>query len=55
LEAHLRFDAPPMSGKVARPTIMLAFRQNRIHPSGDPMMFDNSLFFNVFAVFVMVN
>jgi hypothetical protein len=38
-------DEPPMSGRYARPTILLVFRRNRIHPSGDPMMFSNSLFF----------
>jgi hypothetical protein len=45
VKTRLRFDVPPMSGKVAQPTILPASRQNPIHPSGDPMMFNNSWFF----------
>jgi hypothetical protein len=51
LKTRFRFDVPPLSGKLARPTIMRASGQNRFYPSGESMIFNNLLFFDVFVVF----
>jgi hypothetical protein len=43
--------APVLTGD--RPTIMLTSRQNRIHPSGENMMFNNLLFFSMYSLFLV--